>query len=349
MLDFTELPSDGIKFEQLTRELLLKAGLRPFWTGVGADSGRDLLAEEAVQGALTSDKKTWLVDCKHFASSGRAVGVGDVIDIRDRCERVGASGFLLATSTHPSSELTRKLSELDTTSAISVLTWDAVEIERRLLNPGTYAIAQQFFPSSPEASDWRVFYSERENRWMAHFRGYFMYLESRAGLDPPSFVDLEKIVDELESVPAGADESIRVRAIWHDTPNGPFFNCWADYLVPSDHPPTRSPLDLKTWLPEDVDGDGLIVNWDVRLQLTLPHSDYHDLDDPQFYGRFKEPLYNALYGTRLNNATEENPDWWTVNPPPIRTFNDRLMWQQHQSLHGFGKDFVTMPPYRTRL
>lgn len=46
MLNFQELPKNGVKFEQLIRELLLKKGLRPQWTGIGPDSGRDLLVEE---------------------------------------------------------------------------------------------------------------------------------------------------------------------------------------------------------------------------------------------------------------------------------------------------------------
>ena len=85
MLNFANLPKDGVRFEQLIRDLLLRAGLRPSWTGVGADSGRDLLAHETLSGPLHATSMIWLVDCKHFAHSGRSVGVAEVTDVVDRC------------------------------------------------------------------------------------------------------------------------------------------------------------------------------------------------------------------------------------------------------------------------
>lgn len=90
------------------------------------------------------------------------------------------------------------------------------------------------------------------------------------------------------------------------------------------------------------------MNWDIGLQLTLPQSDYFDLDDPQFYGRFKEPLYDALYGSKVNTASKEDPDWWLVKPPPIRTFNDQAMWERLRKLHGFEDGYVMSPPYRAK-
>lgn len=53
MIDFTELPTDGIKFEKLVRELLIRSGFEVHWTGVGPDGGRDLVVIEQAQGALT--------------------------------------------------------------------------------------------------------------------------------------------------------------------------------------------------------------------------------------------------------------------------------------------------------
>lgn len=48
-----------------------------------------------------------------------------------------------------------------------------------------------------------MFYTEREERWLAHFKGYFLYVESRAGIDPPPLDHLETIVNELENVELG--------------------------------------------------------------------------------------------------------------------------------------------------
>ena len=114
MLDFKELPKDGVRFEQLIREILMKKRLSPRWTGQGADSGRDLLVQEPLSGAIQDSERLWLVDCKHKAHSNTAVGVKDVMDIRDRCARVGAQGLLIACSTAMSSEPSRKLEELRT-------------------------------------------------------------------------------------------------------------------------------------------------------------------------------------------------------------------------------------------
>lgn len=241
MLDFSELPNDGVKFEQLIREIFLKSGLRPHWTGKGPDSGRDLLVEELLRGKIQDNKRIWLVDCKHNAHSNSVVGVGVITDIRDRCERVKASGYLLACSTTISSEVARKLKEFSLNTDIATEMWDSVAIERMLVTPKTYSLAQQFFPMSMLNPAWRIFYTEREERWMAHYKGYFLYVESRSGIDPPPLIHLESIIRELETVVLGKGESLRVRGIWHDTPNGPFYSVATDYLVPSENPPLLSP------------------------------------------------------------------------------------------------------------
>jgi hypothetical protein len=343
MLDFTNLPKDGVRFEQLVRDLLLRRGLRPTWTGVGADSGRDLLAIETLKGPLHSTNMTWLVDCKHFAHSGRSVGVGDVTDIVDRCHRVGAAGFLLATSTQPSAELSRKLQELQNHAKIAGLVWDNVEMENRLLTHENYSLAQNAF-YDPCPDQWKIFYTEREERWTAHYRGKFLFVESRSGIDPPSLKFLEQIIDELDQIPVGPDEAMRVRAIWHDTPNGCFYSCWVDYLVPAHGMPSLNKFDVESGLRGNIDGQ--VINWEIRLKITLPYSDYFDIDDDAFYNEFKEPLYNKIYGLRPSSSTTRDPDWWKVHPPKIRSFNDALMWDQNKERHGFLQHATMSPPYR---
>lgn len=336
MLDFTELPKDGTRFEQLVREVLLKRGLRPHWTGKGPDSGRDLLVEEPLRGEIQDGKRLWLVDCKHYAHSNNTVGVDDVIDIRDRCERVKADGFLLACSTTISSELARKLKEISSNAHIVTELWDSVAIERLLLNPNAYSVAQQFFPISMAIPAWKMFYTEREERWMAHFRGYFLYVESRAGIDPPSLVDLESIVQELENVILGDDESLRIRGIWHDTPNGPIYSVAADYLVPSENPPTLAPSDIKAQL-DQCCVDGGYVTWHIKLQITLIQSDYYSPDDPGFYSAFLEPLFHAFYGVGDLDELSKYNKWTNQSPPPIRTFNDQLIWEKDKEKFGYKK------------
>ena len=67
MLNFKELPSDGIKFEQLIRELFMRSEFEVHWTGVGPNGGRDLVLTEKVAGPLAPFERKWLVSCKHFA------------------------------------------------------------------------------------------------------------------------------------------------------------------------------------------------------------------------------------------------------------------------------------------
>lgn len=336
MLDFAELPRDGVRFEQLIREILLIRRLRPHWTGKGADSGRDLLVEEPLSGSIKCSSRLWLVDCKHFAHSNSSVGVSDVSDIRDRCERVGAAGFLLACSTTATSELVRKFSELKSTTNIEFEIWDAISIERLIVTPQSYSLAQQFFPRSTNASSWKLFYTEREERWMAHFAGHFLYVESRAGIDPPPLSDLRKIIEGMERVLVGAGEKLRIRAIWHDTPNGPFYQTYVDYLVPSEGYPSLSPMDMYGSLDESLI-DGGSVSWYSRLQVTMPQSDYYSDDDPAFYKHLQRPLIQAFYGLPMMHESSGSEKWFHLSPPPIRTFNDQLIWSNNMEKFGFKK------------
>src|SRR3989442_1527477 len=87
MIDFSELPQDGVAFEQLVREILLILDLHPRWSGIGPDRGRDILATEILSGPLAQSKRLWLVQCKHFAHAGRSVGRNDVGAVVDDCHQ----------------------------------------------------------------------------------------------------------------------------------------------------------------------------------------------------------------------------------------------------------------------
>lgn len=64
MIDFKELPKDGVLFEQLIREIFLKEEFETHWTGVGADGGRDLIVTEILKGKLSKIERKWLISCK---------------------------------------------------------------------------------------------------------------------------------------------------------------------------------------------------------------------------------------------------------------------------------------------
>lgn len=96
MLDFKELGVSGDDFEILVRELLYNKGLEVYWSGKGADGGKDLLCIEKPLSNFKSVEKRWVVQCKHNANKGRAVSPGDLEDIVGVCDEHNAQGYILA-------------------------------------------------------------------------------------------------------------------------------------------------------------------------------------------------------------------------------------------------------------
>src|SRR5450755_3978449 len=115
ILNYTEIPEahkgSGLQdtFEQFAGEFLELLGIhlveRP---SRGADSGKDLIAEDVRKGRLGKSSIRYLVSCKHKAFSGSAVSPTDEQDIADRVKRNGCNGFLGIYSTIPTSNLQDK-------------------------------------------------------------------------------------------------------------------------------------------------------------------------------------------------------------------------------------------------
>jgi len=341
VLDFKELKGDGTSLEQLTREIFILKGLLPNWTGVGPDSGRDLLVEEHLAGSIQNTKKLWLVDCKDNSVSGRVVSNDKVSDIRDRCERVCALGFLLVCTTTVSSELKKKLDELNDTGQLTTEVWDSAKLERLLLNPHAFYLAQQFFPKSADATKWRMYFTEREERWMAHYAGNFLYVESRSGIDPPRLTDLERLIERVGSVEIGEGEELRIRAIWHDTPSETSYSVSAHYLVPVVDLPAKKPQEILEQLRRFDDDDFyncLDVEWYVQLHLVITSSEYYSPDDPSYYDEYTRPLYLAFYRIgSLGELSEKFNSWINHKPPKIRTFVDQVAWEAEKEKFGYSE------------
>jgi hypothetical protein len=112
LLDFSEIPqakggsTGSDAFEQFTAELLKLMGYKEVrGPSRCPDGGRDLIVEEIRKGISKNTKIRWLVSCKHFAHSGKSVGVGDESDISDRINQHKCDGFLGVYSTLPSTSL----------------------------------------------------------------------------------------------------------------------------------------------------------------------------------------------------------------------------------------------------
>jgi hypothetical protein len=290
MLDFTELPKDGRAFEQLIREILLVMGLHPQWTGQGADQGRDIVATEELAGPLGTITQKWLVQCKHFAHGGDAVGRNHVGSFDSDCRQISADGYLLVVSTQPSSGLVTKLKELaeQSKTPLRIRIWDSIDIEKLLAEPRMFSLGHLFFPQSFASTPWKLYNSGSPNHWTAHFKGYFLVLSNRISGNHPSLKMCEDIIARLESLPTGTSEQVRPRAIFYDDKHDSF-TVFADYLVPRDKEPTEKPSDFEKILQDDqgfyTDGDmsSLPTHWDVRIRKVLLSSDHFDKDHYDYY------------------------------------------------------------------
>ena len=145
MIDF-KTATDGTAFQQLVREILLIADLHPQWSGKGPDQGRDIIISERATGYLNTFERRWLVQCKHFAHSGKSVGRNDVGSVVDDCRQVNY-GYFLVCSTQPSASLVTKLDEIRDRpeNGLAIKIWDGVDIEKRCKNRGVFLWGICFF------------------------------------------------------------------------------------------------------------------------------------------------------------------------------------------------------------
>ncbi|WP_404362903.1 restriction endonuclease [Corallococcus coralloides] len=309
MLNFKELPDDGQAFEQLVRELLFSRGLHVQWSGVGPDGGRDLVCHEKLQGLFASETRVWLVQCKHYANSGKSVGIGDLDDIVDSCAQHGATGYLLACSTQPSSAVVSRLESITANpkNQITATFWDAVTLERMLSSPMQWAIAQRFLPNS--AGEWRLYATEKPNDFVAHYKGYVFHLTNRIGSRGEHHLDSIALrIAELEKLKLPDEHFVRPRAVYYDDKGGSY-TWYVDYMYPSGESPAAKKGVLLYQLRDGWGReDGQIYSWDLSFVRYSPLSDHYDADHYDYYTRY---LPNFLMGAprRVHgdgSAFEEN-------------------------------------------
>ncbi|HUT61560.1 MAG TPA: restriction endonuclease, partial [Phycisphaerae bacterium] len=284
-------------------ELLVRSCFEVHWTGVGPDGGRDLVVVEKAEGMLAPFQRKWLVSCKHYANSGKSVGLDDVSDINDACDAVGASGFLLVCSTQPSSTLVRRFEEIEARGRFVVRYWDSVVIEKQLFTPQTLPLVYLFFPASAKANPWHVYATYSPSFWAANYKDYLLYLGSRTAHVFPSLSEVEEIVRRIESIklPEGTAwerHYLRPRAVYFDDKHAQF-SVFADYLYPEEHEAeVLSPADLNEvlrdgmGLHDDESGMWYLTHWDIRYVPCNQYSDHFHVDHKHYY----EP-FMAQYGS----------------------------------------------------
>jgi hypothetical protein len=151
-IDFTELDGtvEGEALEQMVRMLAQNMGLIAAYSGRGADNGKDLLVTDIEQGKLRSRPVRWLVSCKDRAKSGKSVTEVDAGSILDKVNQHNAKGFLLVTTTIPSTGLKQKLDALDIRGGgeIYTETWDSADLIRMLMRQENHDVLKAFLPES---------------------------------------------------------------------------------------------------------------------------------------------------------------------------------------------------------
>lgn len=286
MLDFRELPENGRALELLVREILFGLGQRVYWSGEGPDGGKDLLCHEDRESIILPDTRTWLIQCKHYAHSGRSVGLADLDDIVDSCAHHGAQGYLLVCSTHPSSKVVERLQGITANPQMPLVatSWDAVQVERMLSTPRLWRLAQRFFPAS--ATGWDIYATERPNQWIANYRGYYFHLNNRIGSRADIHLErIAKTLDEIEAINLPPEHFIRLRAVYFDDKHGDY-QWYVDYMYPYESQPAFRREDLMETLHDGDTEDGQLYYFDVIMRPYHGASDHYDPDHYDYYAPY---------------------------------------------------------------
>ena len=105
---FKRLPKDGAQFEALVFQLLEAMGYRILEKpAIGTEGGRDILVEQILKDAMVERREKVVIQCKHHAHSGKAVGDSHVGVWENVMKRYKARGYLLVTDARVTENLSR--------------------------------------------------------------------------------------------------------------------------------------------------------------------------------------------------------------------------------------------------
>lgn len=304
MLDYSELPKDGILFEQLLREVLVREGFEVHWTGVGNDGGRDLIFLERAKGHLSTFEKRWIVSCKH-SSIGKTIGQDNIVfsSLMDACKSVDATGILLAVSTQLSSSVLKRIEDFNKNHDIDIRYWDGIEIENKLNKPHCYSLIHTFFPESSKKIGWKIIESSKPFMWIGFYKNYCLYLCARSSFSFTLLKNVEYIIGEIEKIelpkmgvenkkillgdiilPLPRLQFLRPRAFYFDSKTSNLY-VYIDYLVDhgADGEKILKPKDLKRYLNKITDINGIYINWDIKFVKARFSSDHFNVDHKDYY------------------------------------------------------------------
>ncbi|HAK42167.1 MAG TPA: hypothetical protein DCM59_04935 [Clostridium sp.] len=294
MIDFRELPVNGDDFELLIRELLHNKGLEVYWSGKGADGGKDLLCIEKHESCFKSSTQRWLIQCKHNAHAGRAVNKTDLDSIVDSCAEHNSTGFLLACSTFPSSNSVKRMEEIQSTKGIITQFWDCRYLERELLKPINWSIANMFFPQSMSNSGWNISAIE-PSFWHASYCGNILYIATRISTNYNILLtEIERSIQYINQLKLPEGHVVRIRAMYFDD-KYTNFKMYLDYLYPISKEENELYLDSTVEELEQYDIlDGISYTFDIMSYRYSPSSDSFDKDSNSYYTGFLEIFKSGM-------------------------------------------------------
>ena len=148
-LDFASLPKDGARFESLVAHLLEAMGYRILEKpAVGPEGGRDILVERKLRDVMGEARERVVVQCKHHARSGRAVGDNDLGAWQNAITRYQARGYLLVTDTYVTENVSRAFRSYTEDPANFpkwATFWDVDELSSHLWSHA--GVRRTFFPT----------------------------------------------------------------------------------------------------------------------------------------------------------------------------------------------------------
>lgn len=149
MIDFKEIPSSD-DWELFARDFFSQLGfVIESDPSRGPDGGKDLIISEQISGVLHTQKFTWLVSCKHFATSGKSVGVEDESNITERLRQHKCDGFIGFYSTISSTALSTRLEALKQNGDVTdFCIYDHQKIAGYFYEVGLSRLANRYFPMS---------------------------------------------------------------------------------------------------------------------------------------------------------------------------------------------------------
>jgi hypothetical protein len=150
-IDFTQIES-GEEFELLCEDLLQAMEFTIVQQPArGQEGGKDLIVSEIVRDKMGfTEKRETLVQCKHRAKSGKAVGFAEVANYRDVMDEYEVRRYLLITSTLPTEDLRTKFEATSKKGDYTALIWSKGDLARFLDEHPD--VRERYFPSPvPEA------------------------------------------------------------------------------------------------------------------------------------------------------------------------------------------------------